>query len=90
MPMQKIGEVSVDSGVLMIGDPSYSLFRPVPDIEEEFGGSWVDLMALIGGARSAQLGDATAVTFSPGNGVYSVYTVTDATGKLTGLTVLFS
>ena len=70
-----IGQLGVDSGTLMIGDPCYAIHRETP--YKEFGKNWLDFCDTVLGDHADSVypvGDGLAVAVSTvyGDGVYNL------------------
>lgn len=78
---RKIGEVCVDAGLIMVGDPCYV----IP------WGSWQEFADKCDGDVSQPQGDGQGIVVPTtwGDGTYPVYGVYDMPGRLIGITVMF-
>lgn len=77
---RKIGEVCVDTGLIMVGDPGYLSW-----------GAWQEFVAKCDGDVSEPQGDGQGIVVPTtyGDGTYPVYGVYDMPGRLIGITVMF-
>ena len=75
--LEKIGNVFVDSGMLMVGDPCYSLHRDEP--YDEFGKGWDGFVDLTMLDKDTSIGGGLAIVFGTlhGDGTYGVYRNSD-------------
>ena len=89
--MEKIGSLFVDAGIVMVGDPCYTL----PDDashREEVAKDWSKFCDAIGNENvSAPFGKGTALVVSSGygDGEYPVYVQRDHFGRISRLVVEF-
>lgn len=93
-----VGNVAVDSGQVMVGDPCYLGDWKDNDFSEEAvatGASTYDYAGAcaqtLSGKRAGELGNASAVVSATawGDGVYPVYATYDQDGRIVKLEVLF-
>lgn len=83
---EQIGEVTVDSGLLMIGDPCYSIPGPSWDVFcDAVGAGDPDS----GPCEPLGPGLGIVATTTYGDGTYPVYGLYDMPGRLVGIAVLF-
>ena len=94
--MEKIGSLFVDAGIVMVGDPCYTL----PDDashREEVAKDWSKFCdatfanGLAGKGYSKPLGDGTSIVVESGygDGEYPVYVERDPSGRISRLVVEF-
>lgn len=91
--LEKVGTIMVDAGIVMVGDPCYSL----PDdgsFRTEIARDWGQFCDALYGAKGAlnrtPLGPGVSVVVSSGgDGAFPVYVQRDAAGRVTQLIVKF-
>lgn len=90
MREEQVGEVCVDAGIIMIGDPCYHLHKPKQEQYPEFGRSWSEFVDKLY-EETTQIGDATAVVVGGfgGDGVYPVFIRKDRHGRIVEAVVKF-
>lgn len=78
---RKIGEVRVDAGLIMVGDPFYVIPWH----------AWQEFAGKCDGDVSQPKGDGQGIVVPTtyGDGTYPVYGVYDMPGRLIGITVMF-
>lgn len=85
---RKIGEVCVDAGLLMVGDPCYRYNSEAAEASD-----WTSFCLALGdGGKPAEpLGDGQGIVVPTtwGDGTYPVYGLYDMPGRLIGITVMF-
>ena len=84
MKTKKIGQIGVDAGMVMIGDPCYHLHAEERYRSPKFGTSWNGFCASLGDGLSSQIGKLLAVVVQAGfgDGLYDVYADIEDYGDL--------
>ena len=92
---EQIGVIGVDAGLVMVGDPCYSLHAD--KLPADFGKDWPDFCDKLEGKDCIQLdydlgqaGLAVVAGGFGGDGVYPVFVEKDDTGRVIRLIVEFA
>lgn len=91
---KQIGQISVDSGLVMIGDPCYVIHTDKP--KEQLGKNWEEFCKIIGDkdvtnfSHRQQDGEMATVLYTPwGDGVYPIYATYSKNGRIKKVEIVF-
>ena len=93
MAFEKVGEIAVDAGIVMIGDPCYHLHKSTDD-RIEFGTDWnnfVDLVYCKEKQDVTDIGNGTAIVVGGfgGDGRFPVYIKRGSDGIVEEIVIRF-
>lgn len=98
--LEHVGNIGVDAGMVMVGDPCYSLFvandeaipgDPLPPFINSFGATWEEFCHKLGDDDSVRIGDGLAIVIGGfgGDGIFPAYIKRDSSGQVSELVVKF-
>ena len=93
---KKIGEITVDSGRVWIGDPCYVIHEE-EGLPPTLGNDWLEFCKMMDGKEFNQFdhdgeipGLGICASTSEGDGIYPVFAITNSQGRYLGIFVDFS
>lgn len=92
-----VGDIGVDAGIVMVGDPCYHLHKEGENRYAEFGNDWHEFCDILyepnglDSNQAAQIGKSLAVVVSSGygDGCYPVYVRRNRDGVVAEVKVVF-